>query len=71
MLGPRRRAPPPPSSHASGDRRSRTTVLAIGMIVTLVILYVVVPRFAEAVADAGAEAPVIMRMMLGASHVPA
>ena len=46
-----------------------TTVLGIGMIVTLVILYVVVPRFAQAVADAGAEAPVIMRMMLGASHV--
>ncbi|HEU4451875.1 MAG TPA: type II secretion system F family protein, partial [Longimicrobium sp.] len=33
-----------------------TTVLGIGMIVTLVILYVVVPRFAQAVADAGAEA---------------
>lgn len=46
-----------------------TTVLGIGVIVTLVILYVVVPRFAEAVADAGAEAPVIMRIMLGASHV--
>lgn len=45
------------------------TVLGIGVIVTLVILYVVVPRFAQAVADAGAEAPVIMRMMLGASHV--
>ncbi|MBB4636004.1 type II secretion system F family protein [Longimicrobium terrae] len=45
------------------------TVLGIGMLVTLVILYVVVPRFAKAVADAGAEAPLIMRVMLGASHV--
>lgn len=45
------------------------TVLGIGMLVTLVILYVVVPRFAKAVADAGAEAPAIMRVMLGASHV--
>jgi type II secretory pathway component PulF len=45
------------------------TVLGIGILVTLVILYVVVPRFATAVADAGAEAPLIMRMMLGASHV--
>lgn len=46
-----------------------STILGIGVLVTLVILYVVVPRFARAVADAGAEAPVIMRMMLGASHV--
>jgi type IV pilus assembly protein PilC len=46
-----------------------TTVLGIGMLVTLVILYVVVPRFARAVAEAGAGAPVIMRMMLGASEV--
>lgn len=46
-----------------------TTVLGIGLLVTLVILYVVVPRFARAVADAGAGAPVIMRMMLGASEV--
>ena len=45
------------------------TVLGIGILVTIVILYVVVPRFASAVADAGAEAPLIMRMMLGASHV--
>lgn len=45
------------------------TVLGIGVLVTLVILYVVVPRFASAVAEAGAEAPLIMRMMLGASHV--
>lgn len=45
------------------------TVLGIGMLVTLVILYVVVPRFARAVAEAGAGAPVIMRMMLGASEV--
>ena len=46
-----------------------TTVLGIGLLVTLVILYVVVPRFARAVAEAGAGAPVIMRMMLGASEV--
>lgn len=45
------------------------TVLGIGLLVTLVILYVVVPRFARAVAEAGAGAPVIMRMMLGASEV--
>lgn len=46
-----------------------TTILGIGVAVTLVILYVVVPRFARAVADAGADAPMIMRMMLGASEV--
>jgi type IV pilus assembly protein PilC len=45
------------------------TVLGIGILVTLVILYVVVPRFAQAVAEAGAGAPVIMKMMLGASEV--
>jgi type IV pilus assembly protein PilC len=45
------------------------TILGIGMVVTLVILYVVVPRFARAVAEAGAQAPLIMRMMLGASEV--
>jgi type IV pilus assembly protein PilC len=45
------------------------TILGIGMIVTLVILYVVVPRFARAVAEVGAEAPLIMRMMLGASEL--
>jgi len=45
------------------------TVMAIGAVVTLVILYVVVPSFAKAVADAGAEAPWLMKMMLGASQV--
>jgi len=45
------------------------TVLGIGVLVTLVILYVVVPRFAVAVAEAGASAPIIMRMMLGASEI--
>jgi type IV pilus assembly protein PilC len=46
-----------------------TTVLGIGILVTLVILYVVVPRFARAVAEAGAGAPIIMRMMLGVSEI--
>jgi type IV pilus assembly protein PilC len=46
-----------------------TTVMFIGLLVTLVILYVVVPKFARAVADAGAEAPLIMKMMMGASQV--
>ncbi|HET6231405.1 MAG TPA: type II secretion system F family protein [Longimicrobiaceae bacterium] len=45
------------------------TILGVGTVVSILILYVVVPRFAKAVADAGAEAPLIMRIMLGASHV--
>lgn len=44
-------------------------IMLVGMIVTLIILFLVVPRFATEVAEAGADAPVIMQMMMGASTV--